>query len=143
VTYRRTPVRRVINVVQTVLIRLALPPAHRFLLTVPGRISGVGRTTPVTVVHDRTGLLWLVAPYGEVEWVRNARASGVVVLSRGRRRAAWHVDPARPDEAARVLRAYLALEPITRPFFAARAEDGDASFRAEADRHPVFRLAPA
>jgi hypothetical protein len=58
-------------------------------------------------------------------------------------RSAWHVQPAEPDEAAPVLRAYLAREPITRPFFAVSDEDDDASFRAEADGHPVFRLVPA
>jgi hypothetical protein len=51
---------------------------------VPGRKSGRTYSTPVILIEN--GQRWLVAPYGEVSWVRNARAAGQVTLSRGRRR---------------------------------------------------------
>ncbi len=44
------------------------------LPTVPGRKSGVPRTTPVAL-GERDGRRWLVSPYGEVDWVRNLRAA--------------------------------------------------------------------
>ncbi|MBO0729437.1 MAG: nitroreductase family deazaflavin-dependent oxidoreductase [Acidimicrobiaceae bacterium] len=55
-----------------------------YLLTIRGRKTGRPSTTPVTIVqHD--GKRWLVAPYGAVSWVRNARAdAGGRVLVRRR-----------------------------------------------------------
>ena len=38
-------------------------------------------STPVTLVEER-GLRWLVAPYGEVAWVRNARVAREFTLRR-------------------------------------------------------------
>ena len=50
------------------------------LLTVRGRKSGLPRTTPVNLIEYQ-GRRWLVAPYGEVAWVRNVRAAGEVELA--------------------------------------------------------------
>ena len=42
-------------------------------LSVPGRVSGKWRTTPVVVLeHD--GGRYLIAPFGNTEWARNLRA---------------------------------------------------------------------
>ncbi len=51
------------------------------VLSVPGRVSGEIRTTPVNVltVADRR---YLVAPRGETHWVRNAARSGRRYLAR-------------------------------------------------------------
>jgi hypothetical protein len=49
--------------------------------TVEGRTSGRHFSTPVTLVVDGEER-WLVAPYGERNWVKNARAAGSVELSR-------------------------------------------------------------
>ena len=40
-----------------------------------------------------------------------------------------------------MLKAYITLEPITRPFFTVNPSDPARSFAVEA--HPVFRLVPA
>ena len=61
------------------LVRLGLGPKGTYLMTVPGRKTGKRYTTPVTLVEDGTQR-WLVAPYGPVSWVRNARAAGRVTL---------------------------------------------------------------
>lgn len=45
------------------------------ILTVCGRRSGRRYSTPVQLVLGG-GERWLVAPYGEREWVKNARAAG-------------------------------------------------------------------
>ena len=55
------------------------------LLTVAGRRSGQPRSTPVVPVVTENGC-WLVAPFGDVGWVRNARAAEQVTLRRGPRR---------------------------------------------------------
>ena len=96
-TYRRSPGRRALNAVVRPLARLGLTGPRTYLLTVPGRRTGRLWSTPVTIVeHD--GHRWLVAPYGERNWVRNARAAGWVNLRRGRRRERLAVEPAKaPD----------------------------------------------
>lgn len=53
------------------MIDLNLAPASYYLLTVPGRKSGKPHTTPVILV-EQSGVRWLVAPYGDVNWVLNA-----------------------------------------------------------------------
>src|SRR5919201_1013491 len=71
----------------TPLLSIAFNPAVRgtTLLTVAGRKSGRPRTTPVTVITDPDGHRWLIAPFGEVNWVRNLRAAGTATLRSGRR----------------------------------------------------------
>ena len=140
-SYHLTPLRRVANVLMRLLLRLGLAPRTTMLLTVPGRRSGRPRSTPVTLVEE-DGQRWLVAPYGPVGWVRNARASGQVVLSRG-----WHSETVRlkelaPDAAAPVLKTYVERVPITRPFFDVAPDAPLAAFAAEAPRHPVFQIIP-
>src|SRR5713101_9190639 len=83
-SYRLGLGRRAANALVSILLRLGLGPARTYLLTVAGRQSGAPRTTPVTLVEEG-GRRWLVAPYGEVAWVRNLRAAGKASLARGAR----------------------------------------------------------
>ena len=86
------------------------------------------------------GTRWLVAPYGEREWVKNARAAGEVGLTRARKTTRHRVDEVGPEEAAPVLREYLRTARIVKPFFDATPDAPLEAFAAEASRHPVFRL---
>ncbi|HEV8306122.1 MAG TPA: nitroreductase family deazaflavin-dependent oxidoreductase [Methylomirabilota bacterium] len=138
-TYRLGCWRRVANVLVRALLRWGLGPPRTYLLTVRGRVTGRPHSTPVTLVEEG-GLRWLVAPYGEVGWVRNARAAGEVMLSRGSRSERVTVFELEPAEAAPILRRYLTQVPITRPFFDVRPASGLDTFAAEAPRHPVFRI---
>ena len=138
-TYRLGVTRRLVNVLVTALLRAGLGPPRTYLLGVRGRKSGRLLTTPVTLVEEG-GRRWLVAPYGEVGWVKNARAAGRVTLRRGRRAETRRIVELGPEEAAPVLKRYVTGNPITRPFFDARPSSDLATFRAEAPRHPVFRL---
>lgn len=137
-TYRLTRPRRLINVVIRRLILLGLGGRHTYLLTVRGRTSGRPYSTPVTLVEN--GGRWLVAPYGKVGWVRNARASGNVTLRRGRRSETVRIEEVGPAEAAPVLREYVRRVAVTRPFFDAGVDSPLETFEAEASRHPVFRI---
>jgi hypothetical protein len=83
---------------------------------------------------------WLVAPYGERNWVRNARAAGWVELRRGRSRERLAVEELPPDDAVPVLREYYRLGRVTRPFFDVAPTSSDEEWLAEAPRHPVFRV---
>ena len=138
--YRLSLPRRLTNALVRPLIHVGLSGQMQLLL-VPGRRSGRIYSTPVKVV-ERDGARWLVAPYGERNWVKNARAAGWVELRRGRRTVRFGVVEVGAEEAAPVLREYLRSTPVTRKFFDVRADSPLEAFVAEAPRHPVFRLEP-
>jgi len=138
-TYRLTPARRAANRVVRLLLTLGLMPGPTYLLTVPGRRTGRPLSTPVTLVEEG-GQRWLVAPYGEVPWVRNARAAGRVTLTRGRRAETVSLRALGAAEAAPVLQRYVTRVPITRPYFDVTPDSPLTAFEAEAARHPVFAV---
>jgi deazaflavin-dependent oxidoreductase (nitroreductase family) len=69
------------DAVMSVFVRAGLVPST-YLLTTTGRKTGKQLTHPVTVVAHDDGRRWLVAPYGPVSSVHNARAAGRVRLGR-------------------------------------------------------------
>ncbi len=121
------------------LIRVGAAPRHSYLLTTVGRKSGVARTTPVTLLENADGR-FLVAPYGPVGWVHNARSLGQVTLRRGRHTETCAVAELEPGDAAPVLKQYVAEVAVVRPFFDVAPGSALPDFAAEAARHPVFRL---
>lgn len=137
--YRRSPWRRALNTLVRPLARLGLTGPRTHLLTVRGRTTGKPWSTPVSIVRlgDER---WLVAPYGERNWVRNARAAGWVELRRGRSRETLAVEEVGPAAAVPVLREYYRLGRVTRPFFAMTLDEPVEAWAEEASRHPVFRL---
>jgi deazaflavin-dependent oxidoreductase (nitroreductase family) len=141
-TYRLSSWRRLLNTLVRTLLRGGLGPRHTYLLTVQGRRTGTRYSTPVTLVEEGTNR-WPVAPYGEVSWVRNARAACQVTLSRGRRSETAAIVELGPAESAPVLKQYVTEVPITRPFFDAKPDSPVAAFVAETHRHPVFRICGA
>jgi len=137
--YRKSRGDRAGNALFSVLARAGIGPAH--LLTTRGRKTGRLRTTPVIlVVHGQQR--WLVAPYGAVPWVLNARAAGQVRLRRGRDRHDYTLRQLPAAHAGPVLQRYFRIAPATRPYFQASKDSPVAEFMAEADRHPVFELIP-
>jgi F420H(2)-dependent quinone reductase len=102
-------------------------------------MTGRPWSTPVSIVRDGDER-WLVAPYGERNWVKNARAAGEVELRRGRRDERLAVEELSAEDAVPVLRRYYELAYVTRPFFDVTLSSSDAEWLAEAPRHPVFRL---
>lgn len=139
--YRMNWATRLINEPFAWLARRGLGADFRYVLTVRGRISGKRHTTPVDAI-EHGGRRWLVAPYGVTNWVRNARAAGEVELRRGGRIERVRVLEASKHEAVPILRRYLELVPVTRPYFEAGLDAPDAVLAAEVERHPVFRLDP-
>ena len=137
--FRRGLGRRLINAFITATVRLGVGASHRYLLTVAGRKSGRPYTTPVSVVSEGPNR-FLVGPYGETGWVKNARAAPLLTLTRGGREHRFTIMQVPPAVAAPILRLYLKLEPITRPYFNVGADAPESEFLAEAASHPVFRL---
>ena len=129
---------RLINVLVKGLLRVGVSGRHAYLLGVPGRRSGRTYSTPIILIEN--GQRWLVAPYGEVSWVRNARAAGQVTLSRGRHREEIKISEVGPQESAPVLREYLRRARAVRSVFDASPDSPLEAFVAEAGRHPVFRV---
>jgi deazaflavin-dependent oxidoreductase (nitroreductase family) len=139
--YRKSYWRRALNAVVRPLARIGLTGPRTHLLTVPGRGTGKPWSTPVSIV--RIGdTRWLVAPYGDRSWVKNARAAGRVELRRGRRDERLAVRELGPDAAVPVLQEYYRLGRVTRPFFDVTLASPYEAWLAEAPSHPVFELVP-
>lgn len=136
--YHLTPVRRTVNTLMRLLIRVGTGGRHTYLLTVSGRKSGRRYSTPVTLIEDEQR--YLVAPYGEVGWVKNARATGEVTLTRAGHSETMRISELEPENAAPVLRSYVQQVSVVRPYFDAAPDAPLDAFAAEAPHHPVFRL---
>jgi deazaflavin-dependent oxidoreductase (nitroreductase family) len=136
-TYQVTSTVRFVNRIVQMLLRLGIGSKGMYLLTVRGRKSGKLHSNPVTLIEEG-GQRWLVAPYGEVNWVHNARAAGQAILTRGRQSETVDVVELGPAESAPVLKRYVNGVPITRPYFDAGPDSPLEAFKAEAARHPVF-----
>ncbi len=115
--YRPSRGRRVGDAIMSVFVRAGLVPST-YLLTTRGRKTGRPLTHPVTVVeHD--GRRWLVAPYGAVSWVHNARAARRVNVGRRGDRRAYAIREVPAEEAGPVLKRYVGVATATRPYFQA------------------------
>jgi len=73
-----------VNPIARRLLAAGLPMGPNVLVTIRGRKSGLPRTTPLTVI-EFVGRRWLLAPYGDVNWVRNLRAAGRATITVRRR----------------------------------------------------------
>lgn len=137
--FRMNRRERIGNTIVSLLARAGIGPI--WLLTTRGRKTSRPRTNPVVPV-EQDGRRWLVAPYGAVSWVHNARAAGRVTLRHGRVTRDYVIREVRPEEAAPVLKRYLGIATAARPYFQASKDSPVESFVAEAQRRPVFELTP-
>ena len=125
---------RAINQVYGSLTRRGLGARHRHMLTVVGRRSGLPRTTPVDVMTV-DGHEWLVAPYGEVQWVRNLRVDPTVKLRRGRSTRSFTAEEVDAEVAVPVIRTYIRTVPVTHSYWGV---DPDASNDSDSRRRYIF-----
>ena len=138
--YKTTLPLRLLNGVIKAMLHVGLGPQRTVLLSVPGRRSGRMYSVPVSPVQHE-GHRYIVSPYGQRDWTRNARAAGEVILRRGKKAETQRIEEVPPAEAAPVLRQYLSENRITRPYFDVTPDSPEAAWDSEAPRHPVFRLA--
>jgi deazaflavin-dependent oxidoreductase (nitroreductase family) len=136
------PANRVVRAVS----RLGLPMGTIRILTVPGRRTGVPRSTPVSPLTVDGGQ-YIVAGLAQGDWARNVRAAGHADLARGRRHAAVRLtEVTDPGLSAQVMRAFPAEVPGGVPMFVrlGLVQGADpAQFAAAAPRFAVFRIDPA
>jgi deazaflavin-dependent oxidoreductase (nitroreductase family) len=102
-------------------------------LSVPGRRSGQLRSTPV-VVLEYEGERYLIAPFGNTEWVRNLRAA-----RRGRLDLAGRVEQFVPVEIPPADRPPLIAAYLKRYGKAPRVASSFRRLPDPAD-HPTFRM---
>jgi deazaflavin-dependent oxidoreductase (nitroreductase family) len=140
-TLHRNSADRMGDALITTLLRAGVKIGTMSLLTVRGRKSGQPHTVLVLLV-EQDGERWLVAPYGVVQWVRNIRAAGTAMLTRGRRSEAISVTELPAKEAAPVLKQYLLLHVSAgvRSYFDVTKDSPLEAFEREAPRHPVFQI---
>ena len=128
------------------LIGAGLPFGPNVLLTVRGRTSGLPRTVPVAIL-ELDGRRFVQSPFGEVNWVRNLRAAGEAVVSKGGEREEVVAIEVPPEAGGPILRDALApylnsriLAPVVGRFLGYHAHAILAEYVAEARQHPLFEL---
>ncbi len=110
------------------------------LLEVRGRKSGRTYSTPVDVL-GYGGRRYLVAARGDTQWVRNARASGQVMLRKGTRREECRLRAVADREKPELLKAYLDRFKMTvQRYFPIAAGSPVEKFAPVAAGYPVFEL---
>ncbi len=129
------------NRVIMALQRLGLAVGSMHVLSLPGRHSGVFRSTPVsllTIDNQR----YIVAGLDGADWVLNARAAGRGMLRRGRTEEHVSLDELPVEERAQILREFPRLIPQGVPFFTRLYGVGadPEAFAALASTCPVFRV---
>lgn len=111
------------------------------VLEVKGRISGVWRATPVKLL-ELDGRRYLVAMYGETQWVRNLRARGGGRLRLGRQVTDFRAVELADREQLPVLRAYMKRywSLVSGMTIVASPDAPDDEIESAMPLHPVFRL---
>ncbi len=110
-----------------------------YLLTVRGRKSGQPRTVPIAIIR-RDGKRYVGSPYGIVDWVRNLRAAGEAMLTRGRRTEVVSARELPSTEAALILREEaITGNPFMR-FFGVNARSSLEELEHATVNHPLFVL---
>jgi len=133
--------RKIFNPAVAGLTRAGISVYGSRVLEVRGRSSGVWRRTPVNLLPYQ-GSLYLVAPRGQTQWVRNIRASGDGRLLLGRRVQEFAAQEVTGEERVALLRAYLkrwAWE-VGAFFDGVSAKSSDQELARIAADHPVFRV---
>jgi deazaflavin-dependent oxidoreductase (nitroreductase family) len=124
------------------LVRLGIGLPDMRVLEVRGRTSGKLHSLPVDVLSDH-GSLYLVAPRGYTQWVRNVEASGVVTLRRGARAGRYRVRALSDLEKAPILKAYLdRFRREVQRYFPVPAGSPVERFGPLVARYPAYELLP-
>ena len=137
---RPSLIERGFNRVFGAIVGLGLGLPHNYLLQVRGRKSGKLYSAPIDLL-EAAGKKFLVAPRGRAQWVRNAEASGRVVLKKGFARHEYRLRALSDGEKPAVLKGYLdRFKTTVQRYFPLPAGSPAEAFAEFADRYPVFEL---
>lgn len=136
------PVEAFFNRTLGFLVGLGIGPDYLHLLRVRGRKTGRTYSSPVNLL-ELDGKLFLVAPRGRTQWVRNAEATAEISLKRGRAQNKYRLRAVPDDDKPKILKLYLEkYKSAVQRFFPVPAGSAAESFRAIAQNYPVFELIP-
>ncbi len=133
--------RNVFNRLMARAAKMGLSVRGSRVLHVRGRTTGEWRTVPVNPITVE-GQLYLVAPRGVTDWVRNIRAAGGGELQIGRKQRPFTIAEVGDDAKPAILRPYLrAWKAEVGAFFDGVGPDApDADLRRIAPGYPVFAV---
>ena len=115
---------------------------HNYELQVRGRKSGKLYSTPVNLL-EQGNRRFLVAPRGNTQWVRNARAAGVVTLKKGPDRKEFQIIEITDEGKNELLKAYLdRFKTTVQRYFPIPAGSPPDAFDRVTGQYPVFELLP-
>jgi len=130
------------------LLGIGMPMGPNALVTVRGRTSGEPRTFPAAVMHAG-GRQYLIATFGEVNWVQNLRVAGTASIRRGRMEETFRAHELGRDLAEQALREALGpllrsrlAAPMLRRWYGLSTKSTASDYRRAASVHPVFELEP-
>jgi hypothetical protein len=127
------------------LQRLGIAFFSFHVISIPGRRSGRMRSTVVSpfVVGRQRYLL----SFGELDWVRNARAAGWAILSRGRKQDRVGLVEIKPPESRAIVREFPRQIPAGVQFFIrmglVEKPAGPDQFETAAEKLALFRIDPS
>ncbi len=124
------------------LNRMGLALGTQHILSIPGRKTGQLRSTPVSVLTVG-GKRYIVTGI-ETNWVKNARAAGWGLLSRGRKRERVALVEVPVEQRAPILREFPRQVRGGVKFFERMLglPNDPEAFAAAAPKCPVFRVYP-
>ena len=99
-------------------------------------------STPIDLL-EIDGKRFLVAPRGRTQWVRNAEASGEVILKKGSLQQPFGLRPMAEEEKLPILKAYLErFKAEVQRYFPVPAGSPPEALRDLAQNYPAFELIP-
>ena len=137
---RPTLIERWINRGIGALVSLGIGLPHMRVLEVRGRKSGKLYSLPVDLLSEGDRL-YLVAPRGYTEWVRNAEVAREVTLRRSGRATRYRLRALPDDQKPPILKAYLErFRREAQRYFPVPAGSPPEAFAPHAARYPAFEL---
>jgi len=125
-----------------IMIGFGLGLGHNYLLEVRGRKTGRLYSAPIDLL-EINGRRYLVAPRGETNWVRNARAAGRITLRKRRYREEFVIREIAAEQRQVLLKAYLdRFAPTVQRYFPVPRDSPASAFATVAERYPTFELMP-
>lgn len=130
------------NAFVALLAKLGITFRDGYRLIVIGRRSGKQYAVAVTALSFQ-GQRYLVAPRGETQWVRNARAAGQVTLEKGSSVQRFDIAEICDEQKNAILAEYLnQYQKAVQRYFPIPAGAEPEAFEEIADYFPVFLLTP-
>ena len=134
---------KVMNAFLGRLASIGLMPKDTVQLQVKGRKSGQTRSVAVTWV-EHEGQRYLVAPRGNTEWVRNAKAAGGEAVLKHGKSERVRLEELPVEQRAPIIKSYLKKTArVTKREFGIEPDAPIEEFQRVASDHPVFRVVPA